>query len=714
MKIKSSSLLIIFCFIAVFSFAQKETKKDSVITKTRIPSIKMIAVYYGDSVILRWAPSSWQSWKAGVDGGYVVERYEMDLSPDYFTEKNLAKRQVPVLNRKSKITLTKDPIKPYPSEVWKSKFDQGDTTSAMAAHLIYGQVQDVVGTKDVKPGAVLDALNEQRNLYALVLLTADRSASLAKGMGLSFVDKSIDKNKSYFYKVYIRSENSKMKFDSAGTIIQTFKPSELPQILSFTKQENDHKITIGWDKHIAAAYFTSYIIERSEDGGKTYTPRTHPIFTPLFDEQQQNEIIWSDSVPHNYKAYYYRVTGVTPFGINGKSAVFVCMGRDRTPPMQPQNVRAINTTGTTVEITWDKNQTDGDLSGYFIGKSSRLEGPFIPLSNEKISANTTSYIDKNASSVVLNYYIVAAIDTAGNTIASNAAYALMTDTIAPLQPKGLKAFVNEKGVVQLTWTIASEPDIAGYLVYAANDSSHAFTALSKEIVPVNAYLDTITLHSLTERRYYKVVALDKHKNVSIASNYIGITRPDTIAPVQPVFNDFKVTETSIKIFWNKSSSSDVVKQILFKKEADGEWKEFRRLEKNISMYLDDSVKTKIEYEYAIAAIDEAGNSSAKSYPLKARAYGKALEIKEKPVLTYNSEMKKIDVTWKSSTYSGEILIYRNFNGQGLLLYKSVEAKKGIFSDVQLNGAGKYEYALKVQLPDGTTSPLSKSESIVVK
>ncbi len=707
-------LLAASWFIHSSCIAQKKTvKKQENTREEHLPSLQIISAYYGDSVILRWAPSSWPVWIAGVDGGYIVERYEMLMPEERTDGKDPKKKHTPVLNRKSKQILTGKPLRPFPEEEWKKIFDSGDTLAAMAAHLIYGKRKDFIPGKNVDRDSLLNAYDEQQNLHVMVLLTADRSAEMAKGMALSYTDKTIEKNKSYFYKVYILNENKTTKYDSAGTFIQTFRETPLPAIPNISAEEGEHRITLSWDRLHASLNFTSYIIERSDDNGKSFRVLTLPVFTPSV-EKNENIIRWGDSIPENYRLYSYKVTGLTPFGTKGKPSLIQCMGRDRTPPSPAENVKAENISGSKVRLTWEKKQKENDFAGYFIGRGTNMNGPFTPIIKDKLPVSATSYTDDSASVHGLNYYVVAVVDTAGNAKPSDPAYAVMKDNTPPSKPSGLQAKIDSAGVVQLTWKIGSEPDLMGYLVYFANDSSHEFTPVSKEVVPINAFMDTVTLHSLTRNIYYRIAAMDNHRNIGLPSDFIRISRPDTVAPVSPAFVDFKVSDTTITVFWNLSSSTDVAEQVLYRKEKEGTWSTIRHLDKNARSYSDYSVVPKTEYLYSLSAVDASGNSSEKSYPVKGRAFGKDIPEAEAPKLSYIEKDHKIEVRWNAGSYTGIMLIYRNYNNSGLVLYRNTDAKSGIFPDTLLNGPGTYEYTIRIQLPDGSMSAVSRSSVVVVK
>lgn len=134
-----------------------------------------------------------------------------------------------------------------------------------------------------------------------------------------------------------------------------------------------------------------------------------------------------------------------------------------------------------------------------------------------------------------NYYIVSAMDTAGNAAPSVPAYVIMTDTIPPDKPKGLFGKIDSSGIVHLTWKLGNEKDLMGYLVYAANDLKHTFVPVTKDFIADSTFTDSITLKTLTREIYYEIVAFDKNRNPSHYSDALELKRPDKIAPVAPVF-----------------------------------------------------------------------------------------------------------------------------------------------------------------------------------
>src|SRR5208283_308141 len=102
----------------------------------------------------------------------------------------------------------------------------------------------------------------------------------------------------------------------------------------------------------------------------------------------------NDSLPQNYKLYYYRIVGITPFGDLGKpTASLPVMGRDKTPPSAADHVSAMNTKGKNVRITWSKKNKEPDFIGFLIGRSDKASGPFLPLTLQPVPTSIHEFND---------------------------------------------------------------------------------------------------------------------------------------------------------------------------------------------------------------------------------------------------------------------------------------------------------------------------------
>ena len=678
--------------------------KDSV---PPVHNLQVIARSYGDSVVLRWAPGLATLWYFANTSGYVVTRYEVDQKK---------------IDLSTKKVLQATPIKPWSLEEWKRRAQRSDTLAAAAAQLLYSKSKAEEIKKKKNTGTSLnESLNrkyELENEHSMALFLADQSAFIATGLGLRFTDKDFSKGKRYVYTVHALTTPTLIKSDTGGVMINTAEAFSTPEMPHIAVEARDRVVKFSWSRLMGSAYFTGYYYERSEDGGNTFKRLNKKPYTQLTKENEVTQaslITLTDSLPQNYKLYQYRIVGITPFGDAGKfSPNLRVMGRDKRPPQAPEQIAATHKNGKQVLITWKKRIKEPDFAGYLVGRSTAATGPFIPLFTKPLPTQTLQFTDTTADVYGMNYYVVSAIDTAGNAGVSIPAYVIMKDSIPPAKPLGLVGKIDTTGLVHLHWKPGKERDLMGYLVYAANDLSHTFTVVSKDFVADTTFTDSVTLRTLTKKIFYKVVAFDKNRNPSLYSNPLALKRPDKVAPVSPVFTSFNVSDTSVVLLWAASSSTDVLTQELYHREKGKEWVLLAKLDAKASSYVDRKVKKQSWYEYTLQAVDDAGLRSERSFPLNVRVYdtGKRPDV-QGLTATKSKDGKSAVVSWKYAEKGNyHFILFRSVNGKDKMTYKNLPGSNRTFTDPGLKG-GSYEYFVKAVYPDGGESFLSKAVKVVI-
>ena len=124
-------------------------------------------------------------------------------------------------------------------------------------------------------------------------------------------------------------------------------------------------------------------------------------------------------------------------------------------------------------------------------------------------------------------YVVRSVILAGGTLleSSDSEIQVITpkDTFPPAAPQGLVAAVLPgdgpgKVVVDLSWSINVEPDLAGYRVYRSEDEGTPGQLLTPELLPTPAYRDISAM--VGKRYWYTVTAVDRAGNESAASSAV--------------------------------------------------------------------------------------------------------------------------------------------------------------------------------------------------
>lgn len=663
--------------------------------------IKLIGKYFGDSLVLRFVPLRPGLWYQANKGGYQIERQE--FTDDIF------------VNPTPFVKLNEHPIKPFPLEQWKpivGNPNKPDRNAAIAAQTIHG-----------KPATQPTSIPEQADLllnnYSMALLAAEFSPKVADASGLRWVDREIKPNTAYRYRVFmLPHEKLTEKVDTAYFIVSTSDifPTPKPELREVKSYQD--RVELIWDKAKNESNFSAYFIERSDDKGLTFKRLNDIPFISMDTKESagRDYFIYTDSVKVLYKPLMYRIVGITTFGEESlPSEVQQGMGKDLTPPDQPQKVTAKHLGGSVVEISWESTSVP-DLKGFMIGRSTRTDIQYQPIST-MLSANSRSFIDSSANTVTTNYYIVVAVDTAGNGSASLYAYGLIKDTTPPSIPKGLHGSIDTNGVVTVKWRHSPEPDVKGYKIVSANKINDRYIIASDQLIVDSVWRDTINLHTLTKKIYYKVMAIDMVDNYSEFSEPLELSKPDKVSPVSPQIKEFYVSAEGIRLQWVTSSSSDVAKHRLERrKNTESKWEMITSTSfkgDRLEEYQDKSRLPKTTYLYRVIAIDESGLESLPSelVTLKSGDFSRPEGVKNLKGV-YVMDTKKVKLTWDNSGGNREIIIYRAENEGDYSTLNRFAFKETSFEDVSIKSGNTYRYVAKYIYPDGRTSGYSSETSVV--
>jgi hypothetical protein len=86
--------------------------------------------------------------------------------------------------------------------------------------------------------------------------------------------------------------------------------------------------------------------------------------------------------------------------------------RDRTPPAAPTGLKAVSAGTSRIDLTWNKN-SETDLNRYYVYRSQVDGGPYTRIGS--VSKMTQpKYSDTGLKTATIYFYVVTAIDTAGN------------------------------------------------------------------------------------------------------------------------------------------------------------------------------------------------------------------------------------------------------------------------------------------------------------
>lgn len=674
---KTSKYFLFVILMMMFQFAFSQKTKQKLPTVQLRASIRMFAKSYGDSIVLCWGPTADWAWKNLNYTGYTIERIDLSIA-----------------NHPVKQILNQQPLKPLSLAEMKSRFGPNNKYAAIAAQCLYGKNF----TSNIRKGQAgqADQANVFNSRFAYALQVADYDGNVAAAEGLRFTDKNVKRNGIYIYKIYPAQLPSQGKIDTANVLIENNQSGAQRSKPKMTEAiSRDRLVELHWNR-IQAEQYSGYFIERSEDGNHFKALNEVPYFSSRPDSSMiqkdttkekifqllQLQQVFVDSLPANYKKYYYRLKGINAFAeMSNYSDTLIAMGTDLTAPAAAMVSSPKFIKGRTIQLNWKKPLKEKDFKGYIVTRARLVSGPYTALHSGFLNPETTQFSDTSAFAHGQNYYVVLAVDTAGNSAPSIPAMGLVPDVTPPAIPTGLNGYIDKGGLVHLYWKPNSEEDLKGYKVYFSNSNAQMYSQITIEPDVDTTFTDSITLKTLTKTIWYKIVAVDENNNHSGYSKPVELKKPDIVPPVPPLALKVYVDTAGAQIDWIQSASEDAAGYIIFRKENKSGWIPIQRVKhdptKQSFHFTDRNMIPFHDYEYCAEAIDDDSLHSGKSTPVSAAIK----TLPDLPALTtlkasYNEKTNQVQLSWTySATGDYFFVIFKSTGEEPLSRYQSVS--KGV-------------------------------------
>jgi len=671
-----------------------------------VSHVNVLGRYVPDTNIveLRFFPDKKRILELGIKEGFIIERAEMPKLTDSIQGIEDLKFERIGTSRA------------YGAQQWTqvmSKLSDKDKKDMQLAKDFYESIgKDKGGTFSLDQG--IKDLKEQKGKedfeYMVFALTAIKNKNVAQALGVSFVDKTVTPGKTYFYRVKPVKQDKIYEIHPLVFSLETKVHKQENKRKIYVK-EGDGKLSFLWEEKDMVS---GAIIERKDPiTGKWEQLNKAPIYT--LGHTIRNS--FDDKNLENYVTYEYRFYGFTPFGEKVLFGTAKGMPRDLTPPKKPIIKSAKHTKPNEITIKWTVNPPlDPDLKGFLIARGVSNKGKFKILNKKVLHKKTRKFIDRTFRKDTANYYVVQAIDTAGNISSTIPAFVTLIDSIPPQKPKFISGKIDSTGIVTIKIALNKEKDLMGYRLYRANSDKHEFSVIregfddndniSKPVQTI--FKDTVTLNSLTPYIYYKVKALDNNFNQSEFSDVLKVKRPDKIPPITPVFKKVKVGKDYVKLGFALSESRDVIAHYIYRKETlNAPWTLLTTLKNNVNEFTDRKVKQGKIYYYSIRAKDDSNNFSDYAIPVKTKPYDDGVRPVVRNIkITINNAKNQAILTWQypDKFKNAYFVVYKRDKKGHFKQYKSIKEKKVIDNKYK----EKDIYAIKVFTGDGGESKLSET------
>ncbi len=557
---------------------------------------------------------------------------------------------------------------------------------------------------------------EEENRRSALLLYADISPQVADVLGLRWEDKTVEKGKSYRYR--LTAIGAKGKEKRLATILKPiglkdYLPLTAP--LGFFVQAGDGVVSFRWFKE---PRFSAYDLYRSDQkDGKYERVNTAPIIilttTDTTGMEVVPEFVFTDSQVKNGHTYWYYLRGIDAFGRQSRqSERLSATPVDLTPPLAPLGLKT-EVSGDTVTLRWERSP-EPDAAGYNVYRGRDYRGEFHRINKKPLPREQTIYQESGLPLGISLWYYITAFDSSGNESGkSYVALANVIDDLPPAPPVGLKA-ISRPGEVILSWKPNKEEDLNGYVVFRSlKREAKQYLRLTDRPVYDTTYVDKLTKEA-SNPFYYRIKALDNNYNESQPSQVVEVTLPDVTPPTAPIFKGVTSSDGSVTLHWYPNPERDIGGYNLYRQsDGDTNWGKLNPtpLPPEATSFTDRGVRPNVLYRYTLEALDRAKNVSPRSQPIAGKPYDKTPpQVPQKVKVAPNPEDTSLIISWeraKDESLLGYV-IFRSIRKKGKFLQISPLIKgEPRFVDKEVSPGVKYYYKLRAYDSSGNRSSFSK-------
>lgn len=614
---------------------------DSLQSSAYWHELKMLARAKGDSVLLRWAPDDYVSWRMLCSYGFDLVRFEYDGQGDFQLDTLFSAKR------------------PLSSELMQQHFSPNDMMAGAVNTLLHSDGSPNIGTDSDSPlSGVIQAYEEQQSRFSLTMLVAELRFDLAEAMALGFTDKNVQPGRHYEYIIHAAVPDSILPIRSyAVELVNTPEP-----LLQYETQVTDsiigpHSISLHWPYDT----YTAYDIEQRLPGGEWHTVNAEPymMLTHYADEGQENNSYDVDGLEPG--TYEFRLSAYDSFGerLPASQSISVELP-DQEAPSAPLllrfNIDRSNKEHVFADIFWQKDVFEPDFAGYNIFYyHETLGNEWRRLNPELIAPVDTTYRCE-VTGLASGFVLIQAVDTLGNYSPSTPYELHISDLEPPSAPTGLKHTLSADGVVTLSWTPNPENDVRGYVVYVANDTTHHFVPLPGPLITTNSVTDTISVSGVNQRfRYYTLRAFDYSGNRSELSSIHQVERINYTAPDVCRFDSVWQHEQHIYLRWHIPLNDDISHYRLYRRpDHVKHWTLVNTIPADsvdhktylLTTHDEPDYMLDHQYVYAIEAVNYTGISSGLSLPFSINHWGPSVrDVSVELKGRYNTMKKVVELTW---------------------------------------------------------------------
>ncbi len=432
----------------------------------------------------------------------------------------------------------------------------------------------------------------------------------------------------------------------------------------------NNQISLAW---FASKGATSYSVERSTVSGGPYTT----IASSVTSVNSWGNPTYLDTPATNGTTYYYVVTAVNAGGQSPSS--LEVSATPEPPPSAPAGLKATRQVGQ-VTLSWTANPI---ATSYNIKRATTSRGPYSTI----VSVTTNTAVDSSVSSATTYYYVVSAVDGAGEGPNS----AQIGVTIAPQAPSNLIATAGNSQVA-LSWT-ASTGATSYEIKRAVSGGTWAWITTG---LTTTTYTDT----TVTNGTAYNYLVAAVYAGAVSPNSAIVHAKPMPPKPSTPANLSASAGDGQVALSW--SASSNATSYTVERAPSGGTYSVLATGVTQTS-FTDTTVSDGTRYFYFVKAINIAGSSPNSTVV-------NAMSVPPAPPaptgLTAGVGSGQVVLAWNTVTAASSYIVKRAPVG-GTWVTLATGVTSMTYTDTTVTNGSSYYY-LVVADDQGALSPNSKT------
>lgn len=446
---------------------------------------------------------------------------------------------------------------------------------------------------------------------ALFTLRTALDPDLSETLGILLHDDDVEVGQRLQYEVLTADGRP---VGSAAVTVGSTAPLAAPTGLRADVQ--DGTVGLLWDRPAESELVVAYQAEVLGPGG---------VFTPLADE-------WTPLPTADEDVPFWIADGSR---LPGEEVTYRVVGRDlfgrRTPPSEPVTVRVpvalalpqpqvtnAEVGDRTITLHW-AIEPSGDVAGFMVLRAASGEADPEPVS-PLLPPQVTAWTDEGLRGGTDYYYYVAAFAADGTGVVGPVWVQRAVNPNPPGAPTGLSVEPREASLV-VSWQSPADDDVGRYQVFAGRPGTpfESLTLVGETVattleVPVPAN----TLFDVAVRvRAVNTSDVAGEPSAEATGRVVDLTPPSA-----PLWADVTGGEKVVTLAWLRDLDADVAAVRVLRSpagqdafEALTDW-----LAPSVTRFDDATAVPGLSYDYALQAVDAAGNESELSEARTAAAW----------------------------------------------------------------------------------------------